>query len=67
MTSAAKGNHWRVEQLFEEAAWFGRGQASFRLFQQPLVPVVAAADGRWLLDQPLKVCVGGGQWVGAWM
>ena len=24
MTSSAKGNHWRVEQLFEQAAWFGR-------------------------------------------
>ena len=130
MTSPAKGNHWRVEQLFEQAAWFGRwagagprraalpaaaaarsavppacrlrlagrrrqvlrtlkrpaaptlptclalhpsclahnppprlhpscvvrrGESSFRLFQQPLVPMVSAADGRWLLEQPLKV------------
>lgn len=27
MTSAAKGNHWRVEQLFEQADWFGRWAA----------------------------------------
>ena len=27
MTSAAKGNHWRVEQLFERADWFGRWAA----------------------------------------
>jgi hypothetical protein len=59
MTSAAKGNHWRVAQLFEESAWFGRGEASFRLFQQPLVPVLGTRDGRWLLDQPLKVGTGG--------
>ena len=49
MTSAAKGNHWRVEQLFEEANWFGRGKDAFRLFQQPLVPVVGGTDGKWLL------------------
>ena len=24
MTSAAKGNHWRVRQLFEQGDWFGR-------------------------------------------
>lgn len=28
MTSAAKGNHWRVEQLFEQADWFGRWAAA---------------------------------------
>ena len=55
MTSAAKGNHWRVQQLFEQAAWFGRGPSSFRLFQQPLVPVVAGEDGRWLLERPLQL------------
>ena len=55
MTSAAKGNHWRVEALFEQAAWFGRGPSSFRLFQQPLVPMVATHDGRWLLQSPLQV------------
>jgi len=49
MTSAAKGNHWRVVQMFEESGWFGRGREGFRLFQQPLVPVVSAENGRWLL------------------
>lgn len=55
MTSAAKGNHWRVEALFQEAAWFGRGASSFRLFQQPLVPMVAAQDARWLMQHPLQL------------
>ena len=54
MTSAAKGNHWRVAQLFEEARWFGRGQDSFMLFQQPLVPVVGGDDGKWLLPETLS-------------
>ena len=54
MTSSVKGNHWRVQQLFEQADWFGRGEDAFRLFPQPLVPVVAAADGRWLLNAPLE-------------
>jgi hypothetical protein len=30
MTSAAKGNHWRVQEAFEVAGWFGRGKQSFR-------------------------------------
>ena len=55
MTSAAKGNHWRVQQLFEACAWFGRDRRAVRLFQQPLVPMVAADDGRWLLHKPLQV------------
>lgn len=54
MTSAAKGNHARVRALFGAAGWFGRGAAAFRLFQQPLVPVVAAAGGEWLLGAPLR-------------
>ena len=49
MTSAAKGNHWRVVQMFEQSGWFGRGREGFRLFQQPLVPVLSAENGRWLL------------------
>ena len=54
MTSAAKGNHWRVVELFEQNDWFGRGRNSFMLFQQPLVPVVGAEDGQWLLPEILS-------------
>lgn len=54
MTSAAKGNHWRVRSLFEQADWFGRSPSSFTLFQQPLVPVVSANNGQWLTCSPLK-------------
>lgn len=52
MTSAAKGNHARVAALCAAERWFGRGSAGFRLFKQPLVPVLAAASGRWLLEAP---------------
>jgi hypothetical protein len=52
MTSAAKGNHARVLALCEREHWFGRGRDAFRLFKQPLVPVVGVASGRWLLDGP---------------
>ncbi len=52
MTSGAKGNHARVAALLAGARWHGRGRAGFRLFQQPLVPVVAAAGGAWLLAGP---------------
>lgn len=54
MTSAVKGNHWRVQELFRQAHWFGRGHESFRLFPQPLVPVIAADNGQWLMDAPLE-------------
>ena len=53
MTSAAKGNHSHVVALCEQHAWFGRGRDSFRLFQQPLVPVLKAdAVGTWVLTAP---------------
>lgn len=65
MTSAAKGNHWRVQQLFETMGWFGRGREAYRLFQQPLVPMVCGDDGRWLLSKPLQVGLGAGAGGGA--
>lgn len=55
MTSDAKGNHRRITSLMEENNWFGRGKDAFRLFRQPLVPVLSAETGRWLLSAPLKV------------
>ena len=55
MTSLAKGNHKRVEQLFEANHWFGRGAEAFKLFQQPMVPMVTATDGKWTLSGPCKV------------
>ena len=36
MTSAAKGNHQRVQKLLAENSWFGRGKESFRHAPKPL-------------------------------
>ncbi|KAI8474308.1 MAG: hypothetical protein J3K34DRAFT_465788 [Monoraphidium minutum] len=55
MTSDAKGNHGRITALLERAGWFGRDPSSFRLFRQPLVPVISSEDGRWLMTGPCKV------------
>lgn len=55
MTSLAKGNHKRVMQLFEANHWFGRGEESFKLFKQPMVPMVKAFDGKWTVSGPLKI------------
>lgn len=55
MTSMAKGNHNRVMQLFQANNWFGRGQESFKLFQQPMVPMVKADDGRWAMSGPCEL------------
>ena len=53
MTSAAKGNHGHVLALCERKNWFSRGANNFRIFQQPLVPVLKAdTHGTWLLSAP---------------
>ncbi|KAK9833071.1 hypothetical protein WJX74_006343 [Apatococcus lobatus] len=54
MTSDAKGNHQRVQQILGGFNWFGRGQNNFRLFRQPMVPMVAAEDGHWLMSGTLQ-------------
>ncbi|BFI29308.1 UTP---glucose-1-phosphate uridylyltransferase [Marchantia polymorpha subsp. ruderalis] len=54
MTSAAKKNNERVLALCKSHGWFGRGKENFRLFEQPLVPTVAAADGQWLVTGPFQ-------------
>ncbi|GFR51311.1 hypothetical protein Agub_g13676 [Astrephomene gubernaculifera] len=54
MTSDAKGNHERVSELLGgRLRWAGRGRGGFRLFRQPMVPVMGVEDGRWLLSRPL--------------
>ncbi|XP_037497955.1 UTP--glucose-1-phosphate uridylyltransferase 3, chloroplastic isoform X2 [Jatropha curcas] len=52
MTSSAKNNHKHITSLCERLSWFGRGQSSFQLFEQPLVPAVGAEDGQWLVTKP---------------
>uniref|UniRef100_A0A2P2KTC8 Uncharacterized protein LOC105133562 isoform X1 n=1 Tax=Rhizophora mucronata TaxID=61149 RepID=A0A2P2KTC8_RHIMU len=64
MTSSAKNNHEHITLLCERLGWFGRGQSSFQLFEQPLVPAVSAEDGKWLVTQPFTpVCKPGGHGV----
>ncbi|KAI0519281.1 hypothetical protein KFK09_006723 [Dendrobium nobile] len=61
MTSSVKNNHDHILALCEKHGWFGRGQQKFRLFEQPMVPVVATEDGQWLINEPLSlVCKPGG-------
>jgi len=51
MTSAAKGNHERISKLIQQKDFFGRGENGFRLFEQPLVPVVTVRGGAWVLGE----------------
>lgn len=53
MTSSAKNNHAHIIEICERLQWFGRGRENFRLFEQPLVPVVNAEDGKWLISKSL--------------
>ncbi|PAN19043.1 hypothetical protein PAHAL_3G245500 [Panicum hallii] len=53
MTSSVKNNHEHIIAIFEKLDWFGRGCDNFRLFEQPLVPVVSAEDGKWLISKSL--------------
>ncbi|KAF3433372.1 hypothetical protein FNV43_RR24474 [Rhamnella rubrinervis] len=64
MTSSAKNNHEHITSLCESLGWFGRGQSSFQLFEQPLVPAASAEDGQWLVTKPFApVCKPGGHGV----
>lgn len=54
MTSDAKGNHRRVSAVLAASRHFGRPARSFRLFCQPLVPVLEAATGMWVLPEALR-------------
>lgn len=56
MTSHEKQNHMRVTQILENCNWFHRGKDSFRLFIQPLVPVISE-DGVWVQTAPLTLCM----------
>ncbi|KAL1559274.1 UTP--glucose-1-phosphate uridylyltransferase 3, chloroplastic [Salvia divinorum] len=64
MTSSAKNNHKHITHLCERLGWFGRGRSNFQLFEQPLVPTIAAEDGHWIVKKPLEpVCKPGGHGV----
>ncbi|KNA24035.1 hypothetical protein SOVF_019800 [Spinacia oleracea] len=64
MTSAAKNNHEHISLLCDKLQWFGRGQSTFQLFEQPLVPAISAEDGEWLVSEPFTpVCKPGGHGV----
>ena len=57
MTSAAKGNHRRILSLLrDELSYVGRPADSFRLLEQPMVPMLDSATGRWLtpVGSPLQ-------------
>jgi UTP---glucose-1-phosphate uridylyltransferase len=43
----------RVKELLEAQNYFGRPKESFRLFCQPLVPVLEASTGTWVLPEAL--------------
>lgn len=54
MTSHEKDNHVRIGNICKSKKWFGRPEDSFRLFIQPLVPVIGA-HGNWSLHRTLKL------------
>lgn len=49
MTSHEKNNNLYVQEILEENRWFNRPKELFKLFVQPLVPVVNE-KGDWLWD-----------------
>ncbi len=54
MTSREKDNYEHVLKICEENHWFGRSKELFRLFNQPLVPMVDER-GNWQCAAPLKL------------
>ncbi|MGL4539929.1 MAG: UTP--glucose-1-phosphate uridylyltransferase [Candidatus Rhabdochlamydia sp.] len=54
MTSEEKNNHLHILSICEQKRWFGRSKASFRFFQQPLVPTLNG-KGKWLQTQNNRI------------
>lgn len=54
MTSQEKNNDAHIRAICLEKMWFGRPPDSFKLFKQPLVPVVTE-EGNWALSDNLKI------------
>ena len=54
MTSLEKNNHGHIVQMLEESNFFGRPAESFKLFIQPLVPVINET-GDFLLTQDCEL------------
>lgn len=56
MTSHEKNNDERISAILSKCNWFGRTKEAFKLFIQPLVPVIAE-DGTWVQSAPLKLAM----------
>ncbi|MEC7838550.1 MAG: UTP--glucose-1-phosphate uridylyltransferase [Chlamydiota bacterium] len=54
MTSQEKNNHTYIHEICEENEWFGRSKEKFRLFMQPLVPVISKT-GMWVMRDALEL------------
>jgi hypothetical protein len=60
MTSVEKNNDWHINKLLEEANWFDRPKETYKIFKQPLAPLVTK-DGLWVVtsDWQLRKKPGG--------
>lgn len=54
MTSEAKNNHQFVQQICDANFWHHRPKESYKLFKQPLAPVLTT-EGRWSLSDHLQL------------
>lgn len=54
MTSHEKNNHFHICTICDRQKWFGRPLESFRLFIQPMVPVITE-EGNWAVLAPMKL------------
>jgi hypothetical protein len=54
MTSHEKHNYRHILDICGNAGWFGRSKELFRLFIQPLVPVITI-EGNWVMAGTLQI------------
>ncbi|MDB2613904.1 UTP--glucose-1-phosphate uridylyltransferase [Chlamydiales bacterium] len=54
MTSFDKSNDQQIHDLLERSQWFHRPKKAFKLFKQPLAPVVDI-KGVWVMDENWKL------------
>jgi len=56
MTSLEKHNDEYIEQMGNEAAWFGRPKESVRRIVQPFAPLIDP-NGHWVVSKPLELAM----------
>lgn len=54
MTSHEKANDYHIKKILEDNDYFGRTESAFKLFKQPMVPLMTD-QGEWVVTEPMQL------------